>query len=116
MPPRRDNESDSERRAERSRQAARESMDTAPDKPLTETVPGGRYILEDRRTEVNANGEPFKSDAAEDFRDEEQARLEREAERQRQAEERAASGEGVQHTEPMSPAQPTTQPSTGPLT
>jgi len=51
-------------RQERERRMAREAAEAQranPDaKPMTETVPGGEYILDDGKTHVNANGEPLK--------------------------------------------------------
>ena len=41
------------------RQAAQEAAET-PAQPMTETVPGGRYYLDDGVTLVDANGKPVK--------------------------------------------------------
>lgn len=116
MPPRREIQSEDDQRRAQAREAARESMDTAPETPLTDSVPGGRYFLEDGRTMVNANGEAFDSKEADEFREEEQARLDRQTEYERQAEERREEGDGTPTSDAATPGDRTAQPSTGPLT
>ncbi len=41
------------------RAAAQEALDNPSDLKLDETVPGGRYLLDDGKTLVDANGKPF---------------------------------------------------------
>lgn len=48
---------------ERQRRAAEEAA-AAPVKRLDETVPGGRYVLDDGETVVDAEGKPLKRAAA----------------------------------------------------
>lgn len=48
-----------ERAQERQREAAREAAEREDAPPLTETERGGRYLLDDGETLVNADGKPI---------------------------------------------------------